>query len=130
MAPRYTLGSDSRLKREQHIETLFRTGKAFSVFPIRCIWTLAPRGKETSPTRIGCSVSKKKFKRSVDRGRVKRLLREAWRLQQHEVADAVPTEKQLHLFLIFTDATLPDYETVYNAVGKGLAKLKKALADA
>jgi len=129
-ALRYTLSSDSRLKREQHIETLFRTGKAFSVFPVRLIWILAPRNEEATPIRAGFSVSKKKFKRSVDRGRVKRLLREAWRLQQHKLSEAVPEEKQLHLFLIFSDATLPDYETVYNAVGRALAKLKKALADA
>lgn len=129
-APRYTLGSDSRLKREQHIETLFRTGKAFSVFPIRFFWTLAPRGEELSLTRAGFSVSKKKFKRSVDRGRVKRLLREAWRLQQHEVSALIPEGKQLHLFLVFTDAALPEYQVVYDAVGKGLAKLKKALSDA
>jgi ribonuclease P protein component len=130
MAPRYTLGSDSRLKREQQIETLFRTGKAFSVFPVRVMWTLAPLNGETSVTRAGFSVPKKKFKRSVDRGRVKRLLREAWRLQQHELSEGIPAGKQLHVFLIFTDAALPDYQTVYNAVGKGLTKLKKALGDA
>lgn len=130
MALRYTLRSDSRLKREQHIETLFRTGKAFSVFPVRIIWTLAVRGAASAPTQAGFSVSKKKFKRAVDRGRVKRLLREAWRLQQHELSGFIPEEKQLHLFLIFTDATLPEYQTVYEVVGKGLAKLKKALPDA
>lgn len=129
-APRYTLGSESRLKREQHIETLFRTGKAFSVFPVRIIWTLAPRGAEEAPARAGFSVSKKKFKRAVDRGRVKRLLREAWRLQQHEIIPAIPAESQLHLFLIFSDSALPQYGLVHSTVGKGLARLKKALADA
>jgi ribonuclease P protein component len=129
-APRYTLGSDSRLKREQHIEKLFRTGKAFSVFPIRLTWTLTPRGEEASRTRAGFSVSKKKFKRSIDRGRVKRLLREAWRLQQHELSMLIPEGKQLHLFLVFTDATLPEYKIVFEAVGKALVKLKKALSDA
>lgn len=127
MALRYTLGSDSRLKREQHIETLFRTGKAFSVFPVRFIWALAPLGEERSPTRAGFSVSKKKFRRSVDRGRVKRLLRESWRMQQHELAGLIPEGAQLHLFLVFTDATLPEYKVVYDAVGKGLGRLKKAL---
>jgi ribonuclease P protein component len=130
MALRYTLGSDSRLKREQHIETLFRTGKAFSVYPVRVIWLLQPRGEEPSATRVGFSAPKKKFKRAVDRGRVKRLLREAWRLQQHELLPSIPEGQQMHMFLLFTDAALPAYEVVFEAVGKGIERIKKALADA
>jgi ribonuclease P protein component len=130
MAPRYTLGSDSRLKREQHIETLFRTGKAFSVFPVRVVWALQPRGEEPSPTRAGFSAPKKRFKRAVDRGRVKRLLREAWRLQQPELYEHIPEGQQLQVFLLFTDANLPEYPQVFEAVGKAVDKLQKALADA
>ncbi len=127
MAKRYTLGSDSRLKREQHIETLFRTGKAFSVFPLRVVWLLQPLGEESSVKRAGFSVPKKKFKRAVDRARIKRLLRESWRLQQHELS--IPEGQQLHLFLLFTDATLPDYQPVFTAVGKAIAKLKTLLGN-
>lgn len=130
MALRYTLGSDSRLKREQHIETLFQSGKAFSIYPLRVVWHLVSRGADPSPVKAGFSVSKKKFKRAVDRGRVKRLLRESWRLQQHALLPHIPEGKQLHLFLLFTDATLPTYETVFAATGKAIAKLQKLLADA
>src|SRR4051812_34461800 len=117
MALRYTFGSDSRLKREQHIETLFRTGKAFSVYPIRVVWLLVPHNGEASLARVGVSVPKKKFKRAVDRGRIKRLLRESWRLQQHDLLPHIPEGKQLHLFLLFTDVALPDYDVVFAAVG-------------
>ena len=129
MALRYTLGSDSRLKREQQIKTLFQTGKAFSIYPIRAVWLLAPRGEEHSPTRIGVSVSKKKFSRAVDRGRIKRLLRESWRLQQHAL-DQIPEGKQLHLFFLFTDSAMPAYDSVFAAVGKAIGKLNKLMADA
>jgi ribonuclease P protein component len=130
MALGYTLGSDSRLKREQHIETLFRTGKAFSVFPLRVLWLLQPKGEERSAIRVGFSAPKKKFKRAVDRGRVKRLLRESWRLQQHELLAQIPEGQQMQLFLLFTDVALPTYEVVYEAVGKAIEKIKKALTDA
>ncbi|HEY0075841.1 MAG TPA: hypothetical protein VGB77_17195, partial [Abditibacteriaceae bacterium] len=57
----YTFSLAERLKRERHIETLFQTGKAFSVFPLRVVWLLVPRGEEeTSAARAGFSAPKKK----------------------------------------------------------------------
>jgi ribonuclease P protein component len=129
-ATAYSLGAGRRLKREQQIETLFRTGKAFSVFPLRFIWILTPRGAEDEPLRAGFSAPKRKFKRAVDRGRVKRLMREAWRLQQGSLWPCIPEEKQLQVFLICTHTRLPDYQTVFDAVSQGMVKLKKSLADA
>ena len=129
-ASAFSLGSNRRLKREQQIQTLFRTGKAFSVFPLRIIWMLAPRGDADEFARAGFSAPKKKFKRAADRGRAKRLMREAWRLQQAALADAIPETQQMLVFLLCTHTAVPDYEAVFTAVGKGIEKLKKALADA
>jgi ribonuclease P protein component len=126
MAARYTLCADERLKREQHIEALFRTGKALSVFPLRMIWRLA-EANEAYPIRAGFSAPKKKFKKAVDRNRIKRLMREAWRLQKPGLAPAIQEGQQLHIFILFTDKALPDYDTIYTAVGKGIAQLQKTL---
>lgn len=127
MAIRYTFGKDERLKREQHIETLFRSGKAFSVFPIRFIWRTIPREEgEKHSVRAGFSVPKKKFRKAVDRNRVKRLLREAWRLQKGELYAVLPADTQLHLFLIFLDHKAPDLPAVMAAVAQGIPRLQKA----
>ena len=72
---------------------------------------------------VGFSVPKKKFRSSVDRHRVRRLMAEAWRLHKHTLYAVVPEATQLHLFLIFTDLKMPDYETVSAAVVKGIDKL-------
>lgn len=129
MALRYTLGKDERLKREQHIETLFRTGKAFSVFPVRIIWRLVPLAGEQFSIRAGFSVPKKKFKHANDRNRIKRLLRECWRTQKHLLLPAIPEGQQLHLFLIFTDIALPDLIKVQVATAKGIDRLIAALQE-
>lgn len=128
LAIRYTFSAYERLKREQHINTLFRTGKAFSVFPIKVLWLLTPIGDEKSPARIGFSVPKKKFRKSVHRHRITRLMREAYRLNKHELYTAIPVGKQLHLFFIFTDTTLPDINVVTTAVLKGIAELKSSVS--
>ena len=130
MPIRSTFCKDERLKREQHIETLFRSGKAFSVFPIRIIWHLVPRGEERFPARAGFVVPKKKFKHAVDRNRLKRLMREAWRLQKGAFYESIPPLSQLHLFFIYTDVQLAPLEPVQKSVAKGIIKLQEAIAPA
>lgn len=132
MPKRLTLGADERLKREKDLETLFRQGKAFSVFPLKLIWLLtAPRaGEEKVCVKAAFTAPKKKFRKAVQRNRVKRLLRESWRLQKNILCDAVPAGKQLHVFLIFTGATLPSYAEVFSAVQKGMERLLRALQQA
>jgi ribonuclease P protein component len=71
----------------------------------------------------GFSVPKKKFKSSVHRHRVRRLMVEAWRLNKHSLYEAIPATQQMHLFVIFTDAKMPDYEPVKEAMIKGIGKL-------
>jgi ribonuclease P protein component len=72
----------------------------------------------------GFSVPKKKFGSSVRRHRIRRLMSEAWRLNKHTLYATIPPDKQLHLFFIFTDSAMPDYEAVKEAVIKGIRNLE------
>jgi len=81
-----------------------------------------------APVRIGFSVPKKKFRSSVHRHRIRRLMVEAWRLHKHLVYDAMPEQMQMHLFLIFGDVNMPDYELVQCKVVKGIERLIQVIA--
>jgi ribonuclease P protein component len=124
LANRNTFKVYERLKREQHINTLFLTGKAFSVFPLRVIYLIVPRPAATaSPVMTGFSIPKKKFRHSVDRHRIRRLIFEAWRLSKHLLYMHVPQDKQLHLFFIYTDKEMPEYATIQTAMAGCITRL-------
>lgn len=54
-------------------------------------------------------------------------MREAWRLHKHELYPFVPNGYQLHVFLIFTDTELQDYQKIISVVKKGIEKFPEQI---
>ena len=74
--------------------------------------------------QFGIGVSSKNFKSAVDRNRIKRLTREAWRLQKNELKEKLKaSNKQLNVFFIYIGKALPDFPTVKDKVAVALKKL-------
>lgn len=123
MATGFTLGKKERLKSRKQIEALFKTGRNFSVFPYRVYFQQQP-GAATHSLCFGVGVSSRHFKRAVDRNRVKRLTREAYRTQKNELADWLQVNgKGLNVFFIYTGQELPDFHLVKEKTGLALKKL-------
>ena len=127
MRKQFTLGKEERLKSRKQIEQLFDKGKSFVVAPFRVYFIVnseLPIQKGESGLKFGTGVSAKNFKKAVDRNRIKRLTREAWRLQKNEIRDKVKeTQRQLNVFFIYTGKELPDFTTVKDKVAIALKKL-------
>jgi ribonuclease P protein component len=123
----FTLGKEERLKSRKQIEQLFDKGKSFVVAPFRIYFIVnseSPIQKDESRLKFGTGVSAKNFKKAVDRNRIKRLTREAWRLQKNEIREKTSeTQKQLNVFFIYTGKELPDFTTVKEKVAIALKKL-------
>lgn len=112
------------------IDRLFRDGQGFARFPLRVVYIVndEPRQGE-APLRMMVSVGKKKFKRAVKRNRVKRLVRETWRLRKHAVEDALDG-RGLHVAFLFLSSDLPTYDEIDSAMSKAVDRLVNEVRNA
>lgn len=69
------------------------------------------------------SVPKKRIPHAVDRNRLKRLIREAWRLNKQLLYTQIPAEKQYHIFFIFTGQINTDFQTIETVMLNAIAKI-------
>ncbi|MEO5948104.1 MAG: ribonuclease P protein component [Chitinophagaceae bacterium] len=118
MPKQFTLGKSERLKSRKAIDELFKNGKRFTVSPFRVFYCIT---KENG-LQFGAGVSSKNFKKAVERNRIKRLTREAYRLQKNSLKNLLK-EKGMNLFFIYTEKELPDYHHIYSQVEKIIKKL-------
>ena len=127
MAKQFTLGKNERLKSRKLIEQLFSEGKKFVITPFRVLYQLDKN--EQSLLQFGVGVSSKNFKKAVDRNRVKRIVKEAYRLQKNELqAKLKEHTKRLNIFIIYTGKELPEYKEVYTKMGMIIDKFNILLA--
>ena len=101
-ARKYTFPKEEHLCRKKLIEELFsKQGSSFGVYPLRIVWIPAP-APTTAPPQVLISVSKRTFKRAVDRNRLKRLIREAYRLNKYRLTEQPNGHSIALLGIIFT----------------------------
>jgi len=107
----FTYQKKDKLKSRKQTQHLFSTGQAINVFPIRLIYTIEPMASNaesesaTSVLQAGVGAPSRTFRKAVQRNRVKRLLREAYRLEKPNfISQAALDNKRVNLFFLYTDA--------------------------
>ncbi len=93
-----TYKKQEKLKKSKLIDQLFAEGKSVTAFPIKLIHLQI---EHDSPYKIqaGVSASKRNFKKAVDRIRIKRLLREAYRKNKYSIYESEHTKKHIFMFI-------------------------------
>ena len=123
ISPKFTLKAHERLKSRKLIRQLFDEGKSFSHFPLRINYIISD--DQTSPLLAGFSVSKRHFKKAVDRNKIKRLMREAYRLQKNSLKELlVKNNKSIAVFFIYTGKDIPNYKDVFEKIGSALGRFE------
>ena len=132
VAKQFTLGKKERLKSRKRIDQLFSEGKSFSITPLRIYYLISLYTVPHSPSNLqfGAGVSGKNFKKAVDRNRIKRLIKESYRLQKSQLQQTLKEKSiQLNVFFIYTDRELPDFNTVKVKVNVALKKLLQLVEE-
>ena len=121
-----SLNKTERLKSRKQIDKLFKEGLRLNVPLLRAFYMIKPFsvGEKGVRLQFGVGASSRSFKRAVDRNRIKRLGREAWRLQKEPFfLQLEELNKGLDVFLIYTGKELPDYQQMYAAVAEAIKKI-------
>jgi ribonuclease P protein component len=117
----YTLGRSERIKSRKKTETLFRSGKNLHLSSLRITYMVT----EEAGLQVGVSAAKRYFKKAVQRNRIKRLLRETWRLQKNELRQLTDQRTRgLSVFIVYAGKDMPDYESLRQQIQLTIKKLQ------
>lgn len=120
---RSTFGEPEKLKSQKIIDQLFKEGKSVSINGFTLVYLIQPL-QTFYPAQASFSVPKRFFKHAVDRNRVKRLMREAYRLNKLPFYEKLAERKQqIALMFIYKGKELPDNVATTKAIISCLNRL-------
>jgi len=120
-----TFGNQQRLKNKILIGKLFSQGSSVSKYPLRLVYLKTDESSDI-PIKVAVSVSKRSFKRAVDRNRIKRLIREVYRLNKDVFIKETKSDNYAFIFL-YTGREIPVFEELQNTLIKLSEKFKQQL---
>lgn len=122
---KYSFGKHERLHSKYLIDQLFREGKSFFNFPFKVVY-LNVENTEYKSNAVLISVSKRNFKNATDRNKIKRLIREAYRLNKHLLIPLENSEKPYwNVGFIYTAKSILSFKEVERKIILILQSIKK-----
>lgn len=117
----YKFPKKERLSSKKMIDALFAKGASFHIYPFMVKYMPSDEGVDCHKVLV--SVSKKRFKRAVDRNRVKRLVKEAYRLQKPHHLHALPEGKYWTIAYIYVGKKIHAYSMIEKKLIQSLRRL-------
>lgn len=119
---RFTFDKHERLSGTKRIDALFEKGKSFICYPLRVLYM-----EHEQSTQCECSilvsVPKKRMKKAVHRNRIKRLIRESYRLNKKLITSSELDEKSIDVAFIYVKDVASDYKDIQKAMEKALKRI-------
>ena len=119
---RYTFAKEERVTGAKRVDAIFASGSSFISYPLRVVFMQHEQSPIPSCS-ILISVPKKRMKKAVHRNRVKRLVREAYRLNKKLTHDIDISEQSLDIAFIYVKDTASTYAEIEKAMLKALKQI-------
>lgn len=127
----HTFRKEEKLCSLKLMGDIFLSGNSFLCYPLKVVWKKYDSLPAQSPAQVAFSVPKRQFKKAVDRNRLKRLLRESYRLQKSELYEVLKqTNTRIALSIVYIAKEELPYEKIFPAVTKVIGKLNLLLTQA
>jgi len=127
MSQSFKFNKAERLKNHHLLSALFTSGKSFSAYPLRVVY-IPIKEEGLFPAQFSLSVPKKKFRLAVDRNRLRRKVREAYRLHKHLLyEDLTSKDQRIALMIMYVAKEEKPYKEIEQAVKRIIKGLKKAM---
>lgn len=124
-ADNFSFSRKEKLKSKKQIALLFKEGKSVSAYPVKLIYLKQDKTLADPKIKVAVTVPKRSFNRAVDRNRIKRLLREAYRLNKGAVFNNI--EGNFALLFLYLGKEIPQYQHLEKAMLLTLEKFVKQI---
>jgi len=119
-----------RLSGKKSFNELFQNGKSFRISDLQVFWIIVSE-KDDSPVKVSISVSKKRFKKAVDRNLIKRRIKEAYRINKDILYTYIKNNpSQVNFIIIYSNNKILDFLEIEKQVIATLKKLVNKLSNA
>lgn len=124
----FTFQRAERLKSRKTIGKLFKEGHSIISYPVRFVWIKVETPLGEFPVQMALSVPKRSFPKAVDRNRLRRKIREAYRLHKHSLYQELDSqEQQFALMVIYVAKETLTFQEIEKGVKKGFGKMMRKL---